>query len=354
MDNFSKRVLTWYDQYGRKDLPWQRYPMPYWVWISEIMLQQTQVKAVIPYYQRFVERFPDVRALAQAPLDEVLHLWSGLGYYARARNLHTAARIINDRYRGAFPTEVDRLLELPGIGRSTAGAILALSCGQRHPILDGNVKRVLARYHAIEGWPGKPAVERKLWELAEQHTPFAQVAHYTQAIMDLGATLCTRTSPRCEVCPLQVDCKVRQLGISAEFPTARPRRRRPVRKTLFVILQNPAGEILLEQRPPSGVWGGLWSFPECPAGIDPGAWCQNHLGCTVKSIQFWPQLTHTFSHFQLEITPVYIEVQEMLDQVMEPRRAVWYKNLTLSPLGLAAPVSKLMKKLRELARGELQ
>ena len=223
VNDFSRRVLDWYAGHGRRDLPWQHNTTPYRVWVSEIMLQQTQVGTVIPYYRRFMERFPDTPALAAADIDQVLHLWTGLGYYARARNLHAAAVLIRDRHAGRFPQSFDEVLALPGIGRSTAGAILALACDQRHAILDGNVKRVLARFHAVEGWPGKSAVLQGLWALAEGHTPQRQVAEYTQAMMDLGATVCTRGSPDCEGCPLATDCQARQAGRQREYPSPRPR-----------------------------------------------------------------------------------------------------------------------------------
>ncbi len=346
MDDFSGRVLAWYERHGRKDLPWQHPATPYRVWLSEIMLQQTQVNTVIPYYSRFIERFPDIQTLARAPLDEVLHLWSGLGYYARARNLHAAARMICDHCGGEFPTRIEYLLKLPGVGRSTASAILALALGERHPILDGNVKRVLARYYAVAGWPGQAPVLQRLWELAETHTPLARVAQYTQAIMDLGATVCTRSSPRCKECPLERDCKAHRSGREMEFPAPRPKKTLPVRHTTFVIVQNPRGEVLLEQRPPAGIWGGLWSFPECPAGTDPTHWCQKELGYAVQRTQYGPLLEHTFSHFRLLITPVYVQVQERALRVMESRPALWYKNIDPTPLGLAAPVAKLIKSLK--------
>ena len=217
-------MIAWFAQHGRKDLPWQQDPTPYRVWVSEIMLQQTQVRTVIPYYQRFMQAFPDLRALAAAPLDQVLHHWSGLGYYARARNLHRAAQRIRDDHAGRFPEDIEVVMRLPGIGRSTAGAVLSLACGQRHAILDGNVKRVLARFHAVEGWPGKTAVLEQLWALAEAATPQRDVAAYNQAMMDLGATLCRRGTPECPSCPLQSDCRACKLGRQSEFPAPRPRR----------------------------------------------------------------------------------------------------------------------------------
>jgi len=233
---FAARLLAWFQRHGRHDLPWQKRRTPYRVWVSEIMLQQTQVATVIPYYQRFMARFPTAQVLADAPIDDVLHLWTGLGYYARARNLHKAAQIIRDRHGGRFPRAMEAVQELPGIGRSTAGAILAIATGQRHPILDGNVKRVLTRHGAIPGWPGDKRVEERLWELAERYTPKAHAADYTQAIMDLGATLCTRSKPRCEACPVAVDCAARGLGKQTKFPASKPRKLMPVRRTRMLLL----------------------------------------------------------------------------------------------------------------------
>jgi len=259
----AERLVRWSARHGRKHLPWQREPTPYRVWVSEIMLQQTQVGVVIGYYERFMARLPALADLAGAPLDDVLGLWSGLGYYSRARNLHRAAVLVRDRHDGEMPRDLDALVALPGIGRSTAGAILAFSYGDRHPILDGNVKRVLCRYHGIEGWPGQSAVERALWALAERHTPHDGVAAYTQAIMDLGATLCVRARPPCSLCPIEADCVARREGVQARIPAPRPRRAVSRRQTAFLVLRAPRGALLPERRPPPGIRGGLWCFPEC-------------------------------------------------------------------------------------------
>ncbi|MFO1430010.1 MAG: A/G-specific adenine glycosylase [Candidatus Competibacteraceae bacterium] len=342
---FSQRLLGWFADHGRKDLPWQRQPTPYRVWVSEIMLQQTQVTTVIPYYERFLARFPAIDALADAPLDEVLHLWAGLGYYARARYLHRAAGIIRDRYGGEMPLEFSALAQLPGIGRSTAGAILALAAGQRHPILDGNVKRVLARFHAIEGWPGRTDVLATLWELAERYTPTRNVAEYTQAMMDLGALLCTRGRPRCHACPVADYCQARRQGRQLELPTPRPARELPVRATRMLLLCAPAGEVLLEKRPPTGIWGGLWSLPECSLEADLAAWCYARWGLEVRAVQPWSIVRHTFSHFQLDITPVRIEVDTPGPVIMEAERFVWYNIRQPEKRGLAAPVQRLLNLL---------
>ncbi len=351
-DEFSARLLEWFDTHGRKNLPWQLSPTPYRVWVSEIMLQQTQVNTVIPYYLRFMERFPDMAALADAEPDEVLHYWSGLGYYARARNLHKAARAIRDQYNGEFPSDIEAVAALPGIGRSTAGAILALAAGQRHPILDGNVKRVLARFHGVEGWPGAPAVTRALWELAEAHTPRARVAAYTQAVMDLGAMVCTRSGPACERCPVSAGCRARELGQVMCFPAARPQRALPVRAVRMLMLCNARGEVLLERRPPAGIWGGLWSFPECGLEEDVRTWCRERLHLRVGDIREWPQLHHTFSHFHLDITPTFVRINAADPAIMEPGNAVWYNTLKPDRRGLAAPVRNLLNQLQRELEGE--
>lgn len=342
MNDFARRLLAWYDRHGRHDLPWQKEPEPYRVWVSEVMLQQTQVTTVIPYYQRFMQRFPDVGTLADAPLDDVLAHWSGLGYYSRARNLHKAAQVVCNEHGGAFPQEIEALVALPGIGRSTAGAILAIACGQRQPILDGNVKRVLSRHGAVAGWPGRREVEQRLWRLAEQYTPSGRCADYTQAIMDLGATLCTRSKPRCGDCPVGADCIAAATGRVAEFPGKKPRKALPQKRTCMLLLHNGAGELLLERRPPAGIWGGLWSLPECPHEEDIDKRCRQ-LGLVLVEAEAWPGLSHTFSHFQLEIAPWLCRVRPA-DAVREmaPGAAVWYKTRSFNQLGLPAPVKKLL------------
>jgi len=353
---FSDRLLEWFDAHGRKDLPWQHDPAIYRVWISEVMLQQTQVGSVIPYYQRFVRRFPDRPALAAAALDEVLHLWSGLGYYSRARNLHRAAVLIREQHGGEFPQDIEPLMALPGIGRSTAGAILALACGQRQPILDGNVKRVLARFHAVDGWPGKASVEKELWRLAERHTPHKRVAHYTQAIMDLGATVCTRGGPDCPRCPLCASCRAHILGRVADFPAPRPRKVIPVRRTTMLLLSNPAGAILLQRRPPTGIWGGLWSLPEYADDTTDEAtlhhWCRQRLGYEVDAVRHWPTFRHTFSHFHLDVTPVHGQVKDASSGVMEGGATVWYNTRQPDARGLAAPVKRLLAVVANKIEGE--
>ena len=309
-EKFSDRLLRWFDQHGRHDLPWQINPTPYRVWVSEIMLQQTQVATVIPYYQRFMKRFNEIESLAKSSLDDVLQHWAGLGYYARGRNLHKAAQIIIREYHGIFPDDIEAVNALPGIGRSTAGAILALSKNQRHAILDGNVKRVLCRYHGIKGFPGIRKIESKLWEVAEQHTPENRAADYTQAIMDMGATLCTRSKPDCASCPQRSDCYANKHAQTAMLPHPRPKRNRPEKHRYMLAMINSDNKVALFKRPPSGIWGGLYSLPE----FDSKQACSERLA-TYKIDEPAPLRTgediqHAFSHFNLLITPLILFVPD--------------------------------------------
>lgn len=345
MTEFSRRLLAWYDRHGRKDLPWQQSCAPYPVWVSEIMLQQTQVTTVIPYYQRFMASYPDVTTLANAAQDEVLHHWSGLGYYARARNLHKAAQQVRDRHGGDVPVEFEPLIALPGIGRSTAGAIIAFSTGQRHAILDGNVKRVLTRLHAVAGWPGQTEVEHVLWRLALDHTPVERVQAYTQAIMDFGATRCRRSRPDCDTCPMADICQARQQDAVAEYPAAKPRKALAVRQVQFLLLQNEVGEVLLQQRPPTGIWGGLWALPELAAGESLQEWCRERYGMKLEHVDYWAPLRHSFSHFHLDIQPIYCRIVQIPSAVMEPSGIVWYNCHFPEAIGLAAPVQRLLIQL---------
>ena len=346
---FAQRVLDWYDEHGRHDLPWQQDMTPYRVWVSEIMLQQTQVATVIPYYLRFMEQLPSVEALAAADEDQVLHLWTGLGYYSRARNLHKAAQQVVSQHGGVFPRSVEGLCELPGIGRSTAGAVASLSMGIRAPILDGNVKRVLARFAAVEGWPGEKPVHDRLWQLAERLTPQHRVAHYTQAMMDLGATLCTRSKPSCLLCPLGDHCAARVLGEPTRFPFSKPRKTLPVRSCVMLI--NGDGSVWLQRRPSSGLWGGLW----CPPQLDDDtqlAALLEQLQLTVHQRQDMTPLRHTFSHFHLDIQPLLLTVSGPAG-VAESGQ-VWYNLRQPEPLGLAAPVKKLLGRIEPLLQAALE
>ena len=342
---FSEKLLTWFDQYGRHDLPWQQNITPYRVWVSEIMLQQTQVKTVIPYFERFMQSFPNLQALASASQDEVLGHWAGLGYYARGRNLHKAALIIAEVYDGEFPTTFAGILDLPGIGRSTAGAILSISLGQRHAILDGNVKRVLSRYLALEGWPGEKHNEQQLWQVAEQLTPELRFNDYTQAIMDLGATLCTRSKPRCEACPLEASCQAKLIDRVKEFPVSKPKKVKPIKQAYLLILENLQGQVLLQQRPQKGIWGGLWSFPEyaCLQSCKAGVKMAETQTASPHSLVEWEVFRHTFTHYHLDVHPViYRGVEEStlkLDGLWVNKQQLGKDEVTL---GVPAPVTKIM------------
>jgi A/G-specific adenine glycosylase len=311
------------------------------VWVSEIMLQQTRVATVIPFYERFMQRFPTIAALAAAPLDEVLALWAGLGYYARARNLWRAARAVVERHGGELPDEFDALHALPGIGRSTAGAILAQAHGQRRPILDGNAKRVLARYHAVAGWPGVPAVASALWRYAEAHTPHERVADYTQAIMDLGATLCTRARPACTVCPLAEDCAAAKAGAQALYPAPRPRRERAQRLVAVLVVRAPDGRVLLERRPARGIWGGLYSLPELPADDSPRDWCARTLGAAVATEHALATIEHAFTHFDLDLAPRLLELAAAPSAV-DRDDWHWCRPGAKLDVGVPAPVAALL------------
>ena len=344
MGEFPRRLLAWFDHHGRHDLPWQQHPTPYRVWVSEVMLQQTQVATVIPYYQRFMRCFADIQALASATDDEVLAQWSGLGYYSRARNLHRSAQLVRDEHGGVFPETFDEVLALPGIGRSTAGAILAISGAQHHAILDGNVKRVLSRYHAIEGWPGKREVEQQLWQLATAHTPRRRIADYTQAIMDLGATLCSRSRPACGDCPMQTDCKAHSQQRVADFPGRKPRKSLPVKQLMMPVVLNERSEVLLEKRPPSGIWGGLWSLPECDNDEEFDHWCETH-GCNADSIEPLPPFKHSFSHYHLMIQPCPLRLQGANHRIADAASMAWQPLSELDQLGLPSPIKKLLGRI---------
>lgn len=343
---FNRRILDWFEQHGRHDLPWQQNPSPYRVWVSEIMLQQTQVNTVIPYFERFMERFPGVIELATADIDQVLHLWTGLGYYARARNLHKAAGIIAEDYDGRFPDSVQTLEALPGIGRSTAGAIAALSMDIRAPILDGNVKRVLTRFCAIEGWPERTAIRNQLWELAGQYTPTKQVANYTQAMMDLGATICVRSRPACQRCPLSSHCLARKKGLTGVIPGKKPRKTLPVRATRMHIIRNRDNQVLLQKRPPTGIWGSLYSLPEgAPSSGIPEDELPTGLRLDAGKSRALEPIRHTFSHYHLEIEPVLHTPTRLVDRIADSNRWLWYPLDHSLQVGLAAPVKKLLSKL---------
>ena len=337
----AERLLAWYDLHGRKDLPWQHPRTPYRVWLSEIMLQQTQVATVIGYFERFVTALPDLSSLAAAPQDDVLALWAGLGYYSRARNLHRAAKLCIERHGGELPRDIEALSDLPGIGRSTAGAILAQAFGLRHPILDGNVKRVLSRYHGVHGWAGATRTAEILWAHAEANTPNERLPDYTQAIMDLGATLCARSRPRCDACPLKDDCVARRDGLTVLLPTKKAPKRVPTRQTCLLILRDPHGRVLLERRPPTGVWAQLWSLPETDS-IDAATAAAQKLGARADAFAPLDPFVHVFTHYRLEISP-YLASATPLTRVADGDGVRWCSERDIAALGLPAPVKKLLQ-----------
>lgn len=335
---FAQRLLGWWRQHGRHDLPWQQNRSPYRVWLSEIMLQQTQVSTVIPYFERFTAQFPTLPALAQARDDEVMALWSGLGYYARARNLLATARLCLETHDGELPSNPEALEALPGIGRSTANAIVAQAHDRRAVILDGNVKRVMARHAAIEGWPGQTAVSRQLWQAAEQRTPATLARDYTQAIMDLGATLCRRSQPRCQDCPVNEDCLGRQRDLLARLPGKRPKKARPTQRTHMLLIRDSQQRLLMEKRPPSGIWGGLWCLPmseQAPADSIPR--------------EVLPGVVHQFSHFSLEIRPLLIERSnwpEFFQGISDDGHNDWISLEQALARGLPRPVQRLLESIQ--------
>ncbi len=342
---FARRLLRWFDQHGRTDLPWQHPREAYRVWLSEVMLQQTQVATVVAYFERFVGALPTLRDLAAADEDTVLALWSGLGYYRRARFLHRAAQLCVAQHEGELPRELAALMALPGIGRSTAGAILAQAHGLRLPILDGNVKRVLTRYHGIHGDPGQAAVEKQLWLHAEAHTPSARVADYTQAIMDLGATVCVRSRPRCEACPLAADCVAHRDDLTAQLPGRKATKKVPTRATVMLVLRDSHGRVLLERRGPQGVWSGLWSLPEA---ADPdGAWRLAQQHARIDDAQTLTPFTHVFSHYRLNIEPLLFDRATARYGIADNPQLRWCGADDLNALGLPAPVRTLLLQIND-------
>ena len=348
---FSGQLLNWFDRHGRKDLPWQQDRSPYRVWVSEIMLQQTQVSSVIEYYQRFMQSFPTIDSLAEASEDSVLEHWAGLGYYARARNLHKTAKIVVTEFKGQFPDKHEDIVKLPGIGRSTAGAILSIAFKQSACILDGNVKRVLCRFHGIEAWPGEKKTENKLWELAEQHTPTKRNDDYTQAIMDLGATCCTRSKPKCELCPFTKSCVAFDQSLQSQLPKSKPKKTIPQRETWIALIEHK-GKILLEKRPPTGIWGSLYSLPEFNAELThPEAHTAIETKFKIKLVldEMDDSIQHTFSHFKLEMKPLKLSILHpeimIQNQIEEDSSFHWYEKSQLHTIGLPAPIAKYLKSL---------
>jgi A/G-specific adenine glycosylase len=340
---FATRLTIWQRSHGRHDLPWQGTRDAYRIWLAEIMLQQTQVTTVVPYYERFLAVFPDVRALAAAPVDRVLELWSGLGYYRRAHHLHAAAAVIVGQYGGNFSRDVRTIATLPGIGRSTAAAIAAFAFGERAAILDGNVKRVLARHRGIDGFPGAPKIEARLWEIAESLLPKRGIETYTQALMDLGATLCTRTAPRCGECPVAADCVARLEGRIADLPAPRPAKARPSRAVRVLVLEH-AGTILLEKRPAAGIWAGLWSLPEIDLDIDIERHCKARFLASVNVGAALPPIEHGFTHFSLTIHPQRVAVRQWPLRAEAPG-LLWLTRDDALAAALPAPIRKLLAAL---------
>ena len=339
---FAERLLAWWDVHGRKNLPWQRQRSPYRAWVAEVMLQQTQVSVVIPYFQRFVARFPTVAALADAELDDVLHLWSGLGYYARARNLHRAAEVVVREHGGALPCSAEGIAALPGVGRSTAAAIAAQAYGERAAILDGNAKRVLARCWRVAGAASSAATNKALWELAEACTPAERVADYTQAIMDLGATVCTRRNPRCGECPLEDSCAGRAEGDAERFPMPAVRRSRRLERRRFFVLIDARGDCFLERRPPHGIWGGLWSPPERSASTSAAEFLTSLGGDArlVRRSRVAPPFKHGFTHYDLDVRPVYVWLKAR-PALLGEREDAWVDPAD-HRLGLSAVAARLL------------
>lgn len=338
---FSKDLINWYHRHGRFALPWQHQKSAYRVWVSEIMLQQTQVATVIPYYQRFMRSFANVKQLAVASQDQVLSHWSGLGYYARARNLHKTAQLIHDQYRGRFPRTLEALQALPGIGRSTAGAILSFAYNMPTTICDGNVKRVLARVFAIDEPKQSSAATHLFWELATQLTPLQDTAFYNQAIMDVGATVCTRSKPACEQCPFKRYCQAHRDGNETTYPVSAKKKSNPTKSIHMLLLENTAGAILLEKRPQTGIWGGLWSVPECAVDANIEQLCTEQFGLNVREHTTLKALSHKFSHYNLNIIPLKIKVHSLNDKLTNHMHYHWHHPGAKLPGGIPRILQKV-------------
>lgn len=346
MCKIATRLICWQKNYGRHHLPWQNTRDPYAIWLSEIMLQQTQVSTVTPYYQRFMQRFPTIKSLASGPLDEVLALWSGLGYYARARYLHQSAQLIMRNYGGQFPCQLDLIQQLPGIGRSTAAAIAVFAFGQRCAILDGNVKRVFARYFGIEGYPGDQKTQNRLWDKAVAILPDSKdkgnIEIYTQALMDLGAIVCTRSKPNCVICPLQKDCTALKENRVDKLPTPKPRRPLPEKETVLLLLTKQK-KILLKKRPATGIWGGLWCPPEITTCKNIATYCVREYNLRIKSVDDIPPLSHSFTHYKLRIYPKLLEVISPIDS--QQNKTMWLTLDEALAAAIPAPVRKLLQQI---------
>ena len=340
---FSNNIISWYQQHGRKTLPWQQNRTPYRVWVSEIMLQQTQVTTVIDYYLRFMDAFPTVNDLAVAPIDEVLKLWTGLGYYARARNLHKAANTVVNEFGGEFPTCIEQIQTLPGIGRSTGAAILSLALNQPHPILDGNVKRIIARCFTVDGWYGQAKVLKQMWTIVEDLSPTKDIQPYNQALMDIGSAICTRSKPKCELCPVADFCIANKASKTAEYPHKKPKKDKPVKSQWWPILICD-GKVMLNQRPPSGIWGGLYSFSDFESEAQLTNYCHENQLVTNNTKHLEP-MVHIFTHFQLNIQPIVIELElgGKHSQIADNNMQIWHPIGNEPAFGVPTPVVKLLK-----------
>lgn len=339
---FSDLVLNWFERFGRKTLPWQLEQSPYHVWLSEIMLQQTQVATVIPYFNRFINAFPTICDLANAKSDQVLHLWTGLGYYARARNLHFSAQTIVAHYQGQFPDQFDQIIKLKGIGRSTAGAILSLAFKKPYPILDGNVKRVITRYFAIEGYSGNKEIEKKLWQTITEITPKIRTNEFNQAMMDLGALICTTKNPQCNHCPLSSSCigYIHQTWML--FPTKKPKKEKPTKKGYFLILQSK-NKLWLQKRPSRGIWGGLYCFLQFDTVQELNDFLHQHqLNGALEKLECFQ---HTFTHYHLIIHPIKIELQNRID--FKDISGDWFTFPLSTEIGLPTPILKILKQIEQ-------
>lgn len=339
--SFGDAVIDWYHQHGRKSLPWQQNKTLYTTWLSEVMLQQTQVTTVIPYFNRFVEKFPTLADLANAQEDEVLQLWTGLGYYARARNLLKAAKIMQAEY-GAFPQDFEQVLALPGIGRSTAGAILSLTLAKPFPILDGNVKRVLCRYFAVQRWSGEKKTQDLLWQYAEQISPAQGIEYFNQAMMDIGSAVCTRSKPKCEICPLEQSCQAHLKGLTGQLPVSKPKKEKPVKSTVMLALQHN-GSVLLAKRPSTGIWGGLFTLPESERLLTETE-IEQLFSVQVKALKKLTPFRHTFTHYHLDITPVVAELDQVQSSIRDTSER-WFELQSEAEFGMSVPTQKILTEL---------
>lgn len=341
---FSENLLNWYQKFGRKDLPWRKQISAYRVWLSEIMLQQTQVTTVLPYFEKFIKKFPTVTDLATADLDEILTLWAGLGYYARARNLHKCAQMISAELNGKFPQTIEELIKLPGVGLSTAGAMMSIAFKTPAPILDGNVKRILARQFCIPGYPGNAKTAKQFWQASESLLPKKQANDFTQAMMDLGALVCTKSKPKCEICPVNTNCQAFATHSISNYPEKKPKKILLTHEKLFLIVRCKQ-KILVEKRPAEGIWGSLFSLPEAPINTDVKLWCLQKFNIVPKYIEKLTSFKHSFTHFHLILDPILIEFAHLPKQLMQSNLS-WQAINDLDKIGLPTPIKNILKQLK--------